>query len=144
MADQKCPPISARVVPPVAGIDLMQSLSYTDSQGLPLEWFYTAFTYPRVFYRKGSRPHLEAFVAGVVPAPKPDLPTVEAVLDAMNRKLPHFVPLGHNGPSDRAWPEEELLESGGGWCNEQARVFIALTQVLGLPSRLVFVSTSEG
>jgi len=41
--------------------------------------------------------------------------------------------------TDRAFTEEQLIESGIGWCNEQARVFIALCQVMEMPARVVFV-----
>jgi len=40
--------------------------------------------------------------------------------------------------------EEDLLRSGHGWCNEQARVLVALTQVAELPSRLVFAHSRDG
>ena len=33
--------------------------------------------------------------------------------------------------------DEELLSSGGAWCNEQARVYIRLCQVAGLQGRIV-------
>ena len=53
-----------------------------------------------------------------------------------NVRHPHFTgPL----PPDRALSEEHLIESGGGYCNEQCRVFIALCQVMQIPTRLCFL-----
>ena len=56
---QKFPQMMDRYLPPVNGKDLEQSLNYADSRGIPLRWFYESFTYPRIFYRRGSRPKLE-------------------------------------------------------------------------------------
>jgi hypothetical protein len=38
-AAAESPGIAGRVVPPVAGVDLEQSLNYTDEEGLDLAWF---------------------------------------------------------------------------------------------------------
>ena len=38
---------------------------------------------------------------------------------------------------DRNLLDEPLLESGAGWCNEQARVYIRLCQVAGIQARLI-------
>ena len=47
-------------------------------------------------------------------------------------------------PPDRALPEEDIIESGWGWCNEQARVLVGLAQVAGVPGRLVGIYSSAG
>src|SRR5258708_4108818 len=44
---------------------------------------------------------------------------------------------------NRAMTEEQLIESGRGWCNEQSRVFVALCEVMEIPSRLVFLFHSN-
>jgi hypothetical protein len=134
------PKIADRYVPPVAGIDLAQSLNYTDATGLPLNWFYESFTYPRVFYQKGSRPGLEQFLARRRVKGKPSLALLQKLLTAVAQAMPHYICLTFEGIGNRGWTEEELLESGHGWCNEQARVFVALAQVLGMPARLVFAA----
>ncbi|MDX3104617.1 transglutaminase domain-containing protein, partial [Nonomuraea angiospora] len=41
-------------------------------------------------------------------------------------------------PPDRALTEEQIVDSGAGWCNEQARVLVALAAVRGIPGRLCF------
>jgi hypothetical protein len=40
---------------------------------------------------------------------------------------------------DRGLDDEALLSSGRAWCNEQARVFVRLCQVAGIPARLIFL-----
>jgi hypothetical protein len=55
-----------RKMPPVTGIDLEHALNYVSEQGLTIDWFYTSYTNPKVFYRKGSRKKLEAASASVV------------------------------------------------------------------------------
>ena len=136
--------IKDRFVPPVAGIDLEQALNYTDSDGLDLAWFYDSFTYPRVFYKPGSRPYLEKIVAEQAKADTPAMDKLRACVALVAARMPHYILLGYNGAPDRALMEEDLLRSGHGWCNEQARVLAALTQIAGLPSRLVFAQSRDG
>jgi hypothetical protein len=40
--------------------------------------------------------------------------------------------------------EEQLIDSGRGWCNEQCRVFIALCEVMEIPARLCFLFHANG
>lgn len=136
--------IKDRFVPPVAGIDLEQSLNYTDSEGFDLAWFYRCFTYPRVFYKPGSRPFLEKIVWGQTRPDAPPLKRLDACVAFVANRMPHYIRLGYNGATDRAMTEEDLIRSGHGWCNEQARVLAALTQIAGLPSRLVFAHSRDG
>ena len=136
--------IEQRFVPPVAGIDLEQALNYTDSAGLDLAWFYTSFTYPQVFYKTGSRPVLEKIVWDNTTRDAAPMERLRACVTVVATRMPHYIQLGYNGATDRGMTEEELLESGHGWCNEQARVLVALTQIAGLPSRLVFAQSRDG
>jgi hypothetical protein len=69
--------------------------------------------------------------------------TLRACLDVVVQRMPHYILLGYNGAPDRGMTEEDLLQSGHGWCNEQARVLVALTQIAGLPSRLVFAQSRD-
>jgi transglutaminase-like putative cysteine protease len=135
--------IKDRLVPPVAGIDLEQALNYVDSEGLDLAWFYSSFTYPRVFYKPGSRPYLEKVVREQTRPDALPMERLRACVTFVANRMPHYVRLGYNGATDRAMTEEDLLRSGHGWCNEQARVLVALTQVAGLPSRLVFAQSRD-
>ena len=68
---------------------------------------------------------------------------LRACVDVVVQRMPHYILLGYNGAADRAMTEEDLLRSGHGWCNEQARVLVALTQIAGLPSRLVFAQSRD-
>ena len=68
---------------------------------------------------------------------------LRACLDVVVQRMPHYILLGYNGAPDRGMTEEDLLQSGHGWCNEQARVLVALTQIAGLPSRLVFAQSRD-
>jgi transglutaminase-like putative cysteine protease len=140
----KAKPIKDRFVPPVAGIDLEQALNYTDSDGLDLAWFYQSFTYPRVYYKPGSRPFLEKLVWEQTKPDAPPMAKLRACLALVTSRMPHYILLGYKGATDRAMTEEDLLRSGHGWCNEQARVLVALTQIAGLPSRLVFAQSRDG
>jgi transglutaminase-like putative cysteine protease len=136
--------IQQRFVPPVAGIDLEQALNYTDADGLDLAWFYESFTYPRVFYKPGSRPVLEKIVGEETKAGAPAMARLRALVAVVANRMPHYIRLGYSGATDRGMTEEDLFRSGHGWCNEQARVLVALTQIAGLPSRLVFAHSRDG
>jgi transglutaminase-like putative cysteine protease len=136
--ESEFPVIAERFVPPVTGLDLVQSMNYVSADGLPLEWFYSAFTYPRTFYHAGSRPELENFLAELAPDAGPDLATVRALAAGLPPRINHFCTLGYPGEMGRGFTEEALIASGVGWCNEQARVLVALSQIAGIPSRLVY------
>ena len=137
--------IQQRFVPPVAGIDLEQALNYTDAEGLDLAWFYDSFTYPRVFYKPGSRPLLEKIVREQT---KPDAPAMTR-LRAVGRP---------GGESDAALHPARLLRShgprhdGGGPLPIRPRLVQrtgtraggAVAQIAGLPSRLVFAHSRDG
>lgn len=140
---QQTPDIRERFVPPVAGIDLEQALNFVSSEGIDLAWFYRSFTYPRVFYRPGSRPLLEKIVWEHTRPVAPAAEKLRACVNVVTTRMPHYIFLGYKGAPDRAFSEEQLLESGHGWCNEQARVLVALTQIAGLPSRLVFANSRD-
>lgn len=133
--------ITARVTPDVGGIDLVQAMSYVDAEGLPLEWFYTSFTPPHTYYQRGSRPKLEAYLKDVLAAQLDDMAKLEAIHEIRCRTMPgHCIRSKKGIPDDRGAVAEELMESGVGACNETARAMVALCQVAGLPSRVVFAS----
>ena len=94
------------------------------------------FTPTRVRYRRGSRPELEKIVAtfrGKTP--------LERATEAMRWVAQHVVHPHLVGPTapNRAMSEEQLIGSKLGWCNEQTRVYVALTEAMEIPSRLCFV-----
>lgn len=90
----------------------------------------------KIRYRRGSRPRLEAIVARF-DAPTP-LGRVDQAIEYVNRTVVHPHMLRPLEP-DRGMTEEQLIDSGIGWCNEQSRVFIALCEVMEIPARICFV-----
>jgi hypothetical protein len=64
---------------------------------------------------------------------------VKALLETVSRRLlhPYTLPLGDLIPGDRNFNEDELILSGVGWCNEQARVLVRACQAVGVPARLI-------
>lgn len=91
------------------------------------------FSATKIRYIPGSRPVLESIVKEYTGT---DRERAETALKwvAENVDHPYFV---GKTPSDRGFTEEQLVESKIGWCNEQSRVFIALCEVMEIPSRLV-------
>src|SRR2546423_7188034 len=87
-------------------------------------------------YRVGSRPALERIASNLDGDPA-------AAMEWVRRNVRHPNFAGHVRP-DRAMTEEELIDSGVGWCNEQCRVFIALCEVMELPARLCFLFHANG
>jgi hypothetical protein len=143
-ASVKPKPITARVTPDVGGVDLVEAMSYVDAEGLPLSWFYTSFTPPKTYYRRGSRPELEAYLQDVLDKPLDDLAKLEAIHKIRCEKMPgHCIKSKKGIPDDRGAAAEALLASGVGACNETARAMVALCQVAGLPGRVVFASAPK-
>lgn len=136
--------IQDRFVPSVAGIDLEHALNYVSADGLPLEWFYSSFTYPRTFYQAGSRPELERFLSEGEEISRGSSEGLFALVQRVYENIRHYSLLGFSGPVNRNFSEEELLRSGEGWCNEQARVLCVLAQICGWPARLVFAGMRSG
>jgi len=58
--------------------------------------------------------------------------------------LKHAKFIAGDTPGNRALSEEELLESGWGWCNEQARLFVTLAQIAGFPARMCSIYHFDG
>lgn len=134
--------IDLRYVPPVKGIDLEQSLNYLEVKPGTVGFFYNEYTSKRTFYRKGSRAKLERIVERIAGGISRKERQVEALARFVSTRVPwagyYEKKTGSLLPAGRALAEEEIIESGFGWCNEQARVLCALTQICGISSRLVF------
>ena len=119
---------------PVAGIDRQQTHSMIrlceETEGL----LYGADFSPRkICYRRGSRPRIESV----------GCETPGAAMEWVRHNVRHPGFSSHV-PPDRAMTEEQLIDSGRGWCNEQGRVFIALCEVMGIPARLCFLFHANG
>jgi hypothetical protein len=123
---------------PVAGIDRAQTHAMIRlcEQTEPI--LYGPDFSPRAIrYRRGARPRLETIAWGF----GGDLAAASRWVRE-NVRHPNFA--GQQVPPDRAMNEEQLVESGLGWCNEQCRVFIALCGVMEIPARLCFLFHANG
>lgn len=126
----------------VEGIDLeqpMNAILVTD-ETIPV-LYGPDYSPTRLRYTPGSRPVLEQIVA-TLPGATPR----ERMLAALNwtaTQVKHPYLHGFTA-KNRAMTEEELIASGTGWCNEQARVFIALCEVMGIPGRVCFLTHENG
>jgi len=140
-------PIDTRFLPPVAGIDLEQSLNYLALPEAGETFIYQCYTGARLPYRAGSRPELERVARQAVSGATTPLAKVQALATYVATRMPwagfYEQRTGQRLAADRGMSEEALLASGYGWCNEQARVLCGLTQVVGIPSRLVFAANLE-
>jgi transglutaminase-like putative cysteine protease len=134
--------IDQRIEPPVAGIDLEQALNYVDLDVAGEEFLYEHYTGTRLPYVRGSRPLLEKIAGDVSGGIESRFGRVQALSRYVSEEIPwagYYRKLtGNRLAAGRGMIEEDIIESGYGWCMEQARVLCGLTQVIGIPSRLVF------
>jgi len=134
--------VDQRAVPSVAGIDLEQALNRIDVSACGPAFVYDHLTSSRTFYRNGSRPILQKLVRRVLKGEKDSFRIVECLAGYVCSEVPwagyYEKVTSKRLPSDSGASEEDIIASGFGWCNEQARVFCALTQIAGMASRLVF------
>ena len=122
---------------PVVGIDRQQAQGMVRLCEQTQAMLYSPeFSPRRIRFRRGSRPRLELIADTFY-----GHTSSQRVAKAMNWvaqtvRHPHGV-----GPlvPDRGLGEEGLIDSKIGWCNEQARVFIALCEVMEIPARLAFI-----
>ena len=136
-------PIDQRYLHPVAGIDLAESLNYIELDVVGESFIYDHYTGSRLPYKQGSRPQIEEIAQRVTAGIDGDLQKVMALAEYVIKEIPwagyYEKDTGEKLPSDRAFTEEQLIDSGYGWCNEQARIMCVLTQAIGYPSRLVLM-----
>jgi hypothetical protein len=135
-------------MPAVGGIDLEQSLNYIALADVSLDFIYDKYTGGRMIYAAGSRPVLEGLAADLANGITDELEKIEKLTKFVAREVPwagyYHLAMGHRLAYNRNLSEEDLIASGYGWCNEQARLLCALTQIIGIPSRLVFASARKG
>jgi hypothetical protein len=126
---------------PVRGIDRLISFATIRLAPETKDYLYGKFTEREVMYRQGSRPVLEDIVKRL-PGDE-DCSAAEWLLRILKWtvseiKHPNLV-AGEDYeslPTGRNLSEEAIIASGWGWCNEQARVVVALCQVAGSPARM--------
>ncbi|WP_194927007.1 transglutaminase-like domain-containing protein [Catenulispora pinisilvae] len=88
-------------------------------------------------YEPDSRPVLEAIAARLGGGTARE--RAQAAMRWVNVHVVHPHHVDERVPPDRALSEEDIVASGAGWCNEQARVLISLCEVGGIAGRLCFV-----
>jgi hypothetical protein len=125
-----------------AGIDLWQANHFVAYRHETAKYLYTDYTPLSVHYRTGTLPSYEKIVAQQTAGLTNDRDKAIALLKIVPEKLvlhPGIVPMGPQTPKGRGLDDEALLASGQAWCNEQARVFVRLCQVAGIPARLIYL-----
>jgi hypothetical protein len=92
-----------------------------------------------VGHKAGALPGYEKIAVKYTAGCAKDTAKAVALLKAMPEffRHPTMPPLGPSVRADRDLDDEALLASGCGFCNEQARVFIRLCQVCGIPARML-------
>lgn len=140
--------IDQRFKPSVKGIDLWQAMNYIALEDVSPDFIYNRYTSSTICYVPGSRPELEKiakkFSGENSVSLKNVMPLARYIADEVRWAGHYEREKGHRLPTDRNLTEEQILVSGFGWCNEQARLFCALAQIRGFPSRLVFACDPTG
>ena len=131
---------------PVNGIDRYHSWTQVRLAPETASFLYEDFTSTVIKYFKGSRPSLEKILDVILADMKEasDKEKVLAILHWVSASLMHAKFFKGDIPGSRALTEEELLESGWGWCNEQSRLFVTLSQIAGYPARMCSIYHSDG
>ncbi len=122
------------------GIDRYQANQFVNHLPQTAEFIYTQYTPLEAGYMRGTLPMYEKIVAQYTTEDMTDTEKALALLhNAMPDRFRHpsMPPLGKKVAADRNLMDEELLATGSGWCNEQARVFIRLCQVAGMQGRMI-------
>jgi hypothetical protein len=130
----------------VCGVDRFQANQFIVYRKETADFLYDNYTPSEINYPAGTLPGLENIVRNLKHESVER--TVNAILEFIAERIlhPEIPPSRYAVASDRNLSEEEVLESGRGWCNEQARVFVRLCQIAGIPARLVhfFYSSLRG
>ena len=130
----------------VAGVDRWQANSFIVYRKETADYLYRDYTPLKVNYKRGSLPTYEKVVAQYTKGLGSDREKAVALLTkALPKEFMHptMPPLGPPCRADRALDDEAMLKTGTGFCNEQARVFVRLCQVCGIPARVVYLFYSD-
>lgn len=125
---------------PTKGLDRYQGNWFINYRPETAKYLYEEYTPLHVDYKKGTLPTYEAVAAKFTPGLTTDTDKAIALLTKAvpaSVKHPVMPPCGPPTKPDRNLDDEALIKSGCAWCNEQARVFIRLCQVSGIPARMV-------
>ena len=124
----------------VVGLDLWQANHFIVYRPETAKYLYSEYTPLKVEYRKGLFPSLEKIVARYTKPGQSDREKALALLTkAMAKHMPHptVPPIRKFVGPDRGLDDEGLFASGSGWCNQQARGFVRLCQIAGVPARII-------
>jgi hypothetical protein len=124
----------------VAGLDRWQANRFIVYRPETAKFLYAEYTPLKVNYRKGTCPLIEKTAEECTRNAKTDTEKAVAMLTQVfgtRLKHPTVVPKGPNVPANRDATDDQLLASGCGWCNEQARVFVRLCQSCNIPARII-------
>lgn len=130
----------------VRGIDRYHANQFIVCRKETEEYLYSQYTPIDVRYVKGTLPFYEKLAEKVTEGLSSDMEKALALLfNGVRNSIRHPMvpPFGQNVGADRNLDDESLLASGSGWCNEQARVFVRLCQVSGIPARIVQLFYSD-
>lgn len=129
--------------PNVRGVDRFQANQFIVYRKETSGYLYDAYTPTLTHYSAGLYPRLQDAVRNLIGESVGQ--TVNAILNYIERSIlhPEIPPSRYEVSADRNLSEEGILASGRGWCNEQARVFVRLCQILGIPARLVHLFYSS-
>ena len=123
-------------------------MNYISLDDVSTDFIYGSYTSKTICYTQGSRPILETAVGKVCDANGDPFDRLFLLTKYVAEEVRwagfHEREHGFRLPVDRNFTEEEILLSGFGWCNEQARLLCALLQVSKIPARIVFAANREG
>ena len=124
------------------GIDLLLAMNFIEQEQVSTNFIYDHFTSRHLVYRPGSRPKLEKIAEEMTVDASDPLRKVKALVDFVATKVLwagyYKKATGQRLRNDRNLTEEELIDSRFAYCGEQARILCALTQIVGISSRMVF------
>ena len=126
----------------VVGLDREQTLGQVRlcSETEPV-LYGSEFSPRRIQYISGTRPDIESIATSF--GGEEVRSRAGEAMTWVYRNVAHPHIAGPLAP-DRDLSEEQIIESGIGWCNEQVRVFIALCEVMELPARICFLFHRNG
>lgn len=130
------------LAPGVAGVDHWQANHFIVWRPETAAYLYGKTPPDPLNYRKGMLPHYEHVAERFAGHLRSAVEKATAfVCHALPAQILHptIPPIGPYCRADRGLLDEPLLASGCGFCNEQARVFVRLCQVSGIPARLVYL-----
>jgi hypothetical protein len=130
-----------------AGLDLWQANHFIAYRQETAKYLYEGYTPTTVEYKAGTLPVFEKIAAEQTAGLTYSRDKAMALLRIVPEKLvlhPGIPPKGPQIPFGRGLDDETLLASGYAWCNEQARVFVRLCQVSGIPARIIFLFYRQG